>query len=220
MGESPQLTISIGEAAKRLGISVKTLRRWADAHKIRSLRSPSGHRRFYVADIQGITPRILNTLHEGITINYARVSSHEHHEYLKKQIQMLELFSSTNGWQYETISDLGSGVNYHNRGLRKLLKRIMQGDVSRLVITHRDRLLRIGAELVFTVCEEFETEVVIMNKSDGEVIFEELANDVAELLTVFSASLYADKPYKSDKYIQNSEQLIETIYQVLANFYQ
>jgi predicted site-specific integrase-resolvase len=75
------------------------------------------------------------------------------------QAQVLEAFSATNGWQFETIQDLPSGLNSNNRGLQKLLKRIIQGDVGPLVLTHKDRLLRWGAELVFAMCAEFETEV-------------------------------------------------------------
>lgn len=178
-----EMTISIGEAAKELGISVKTLRRWADADKIRSERSPSGHRRFYLSDIKRITPRDLQQLDERITINYARVSSHDQKADLVRQVQVLESFSAANGWQYETVQDLGSGLNYQKKGLQKLLKRILKGDVGRLVLTHKDRLLRFGAELVFAMCEEFETEVVIINKSDEEISFEqELVTDMIELV--------------------------------------
>lgn len=54
----------------------------------------------------------------------------------------------------------------------------MRGDVGRLVLTHKDRLLRFGSELVFAMCEEFETEVVIINKSSEELSFEqELVTD-------------------------------------------
>lgn len=79
-------------------------------------------------------------------------------------MQVLEAFSAANGWQFETIQDLGSGLNYPKKGLQKLLKRIMQGDIGRLVLTHKDRLLRLGAELVFAMCEEFETEVSSLTK--------------------------------------------------------
>jgi predicted site-specific integrase-resolvase len=92
-----------------------------------------------LADIKRITPRELNQLDERITLNYARVSSHDQKEDLKRQAQVLEAFSAANGWQYETIQDLGSGLNYHKKGLQKLLKRIMQGDVPRLVLTPKDR---------------------------------------------------------------------------------
>ena len=60
--ETPEVTMSIGDAAKELGISVITLRRWADSEKIRSERSPSGQRRFFLADIKRIRPRELNQL--------------------------------------------------------------------------------------------------------------------------------------------------------------
>lgn len=135
--------------------------------------------------------RDFNQLDDRITINYARVSSHDQKAELVRQAQVLEAFSATNGWQFETIQDLRSGLNSNKRGLQKLLKRIMQGDVGRLVLTHKDRLLRLGAELVFAMCAEFETEVVIINKSNEEVTFEqELVPDMIELITVFSARLY------------------------------
>jgi putative resolvase len=202
MEDYSQMTISIGEAAKELGISVKTIRRWADADKIRYERSPSGHRRFYLADIKRITPRDLKQLDDRITINYARVSSSDQKEDLVRQIQVLEQFSSANGWQHETISDLGSGLNYQKKGLQKLLKRIMKGDVGRLVLTHKDRLLRFGSELVFAMCEEFETEVVIVNKSEVELTFEqELVTDMIELITVFSARLYGARSRKNKKLV-------------------
>jgi putative resolvase len=202
--ETNEVTISIGDAAKELGVSVKTVRRWADAGKLKYERTPTGHRRFFISDIKKITPRDISKLEERITINYARVSSHDQKEDLTRQIQVLEAFSSANGWQFETISDLGSGLNYQKKGLQKLLKRIMQGDLGRLVLTHKDRLLRLGSELVFAMCEEFETEVVIVNKSTDEVSFEqELVTDMIELITVFTARLYGSRSRKNKKLLDN-----------------
>jgi hypothetical protein len=79
--------------------------------------------------------------------------------------------------------------------LKNGIKRIIQGDVGRLVLTHKDRLLRLGAELVLAMCAEFETEVIIINKSKESVTFEqELVPDMSELITVFSAGLYGRAP--------------------------
>lgn len=206
------VTLSIGEAAKELGVSVDTVRRWADTEKLKSVRAPSGHRRFYLADIKRLTPRELKQLDERITINYARVSSHDQKQDLVRQVQVLESFSAANGWQFETIQDLGSGLNYNKKGLQKLLKRIMQGDVGRLVLTHKDRLLRFGAELVFAMCEEFETEVVIVNKSPEEKTFEqELAQDMIELITVFSARLYGSRSKKNKKLLDGITQAVKDV---------
>ncbi|MGF1673849.1 MAG: IS607 family transposase [Rivularia sp. (in: cyanobacteria)] len=208
--ENKEVTISIGDAAKELGVSVKTVRRWADAGKLRFERSPSGHRRFFLADIKRITPRDFNRLEDRITINYARVSSHDQKDDLTRQVQVLEAFSSSNGWQFETIQDLGSGLNYNKKGLQKLLKRIMQGDIGRLVITHKDRLLRFGSEIVFAMCEEFETEVVIINKSVEETTFEqELVTDMIELITVFSAGLYGSRSRKNKKLLDNVTKAVQ-----------
>jgi len=210
--ETPEVTLSIGDAAKELGISTKTLRRWADSGKIRSERSPSGQRRFFLVDIKRISPRELNQLDERITINYARVSSHDQKEDLTRQAQVLEAFSTANGWQYETIQDLGSGLNYNKKGLQKLLRRIMKGDVGRLVLTHKDRLLRFGSELVFAMCEEFETEVVIINKSSEELSVEqELVTDMIELITVFSARLYGSRSRKNKKLIDGMTQAVKDV---------
>ena len=67
-----------------------------------------------------------------------------------------------------------------------------------LVITHKDRLLRFGAELVFTICETKGVEVIILNKGDETVGFEEeLAKDVLEIITVFSAKLYGSRSKKN-----------------------
>jgi excisionase family DNA binding protein len=212
MENMSEVTISIGDAAKELGISTKTLRRWTDTGKIKFERSPTGQRRFFLSDILRITPRDFNQLDDRITINYARVSSHDQKAELVRQAQVLEAFSATNGWQFETIQDLGSGLNYNNRGLQKLLKRIMQGDVGRLVLTHKDRLLRLGAELVFAMCAEFETEVVIINKSNEEVTLEqELVPDMIELITVFSARLYGSRSQKNQKLIEGMAQVVKEV---------
>lgn len=212
MESTSDMTVSIGEAAKELGVSVDTVRRWADDGKLRFERAPSGHRRFYLADLKRITPRDLKQIDERITINYARVSSHDQKEDLKRQVQVLESFSAANGWQFETISDLGSGLNYQKKGLQKLLKRLLKGDIGRLVITHKDRLLRFGSELVFAICEEFETEVVIVNKSVEEVSFEqELVTDMIELVTVFSARLYGSRSKKNKKLVEGIAKAVDEV---------
>ena len=64
-------------------------------------------------------------------------------------------------------------------------KEIVAGDVGRLVLTHKDRLLRFGAELVFALCEARNVEVVIINQGADTTFEEDLANDVLEIITAF-----------------------------------
>lgn len=82
--------------------------------------------------------------------------------------------------------DLGSGINYYKKGLTRLLNLILDGQVKRLVLTHKDRLLRLGAELVFAICEAKEVEVIIINKGNENAKFEEeFAKDILEIIIVF-----------------------------------
>jgi len=204
------MTLSIGQAAEILGVSVKTVRRWSDSGKLKSTRSPSGHRRFEHTDLQQIKQGNITEKDERITVSYARVSSHDQKKDLTRQIQLLESYCASHGWQHETISDLGSGLNYKKKGLKKLLERIISGSVKRLVLTHKDRLLRFGSELVFAMCEEFNTEVVIINQSKEEISFEqELATDMIELITVFSARLYGSRSNKNKTLLENIAKAVQ-----------
>jgi len=67
------------------------------------------------------------------------------------------------------------------------------------VLTHKDRLLRFGSELIFALCEIQNIEVVIINKGEPPSFEEELAQDVIEIITVFSARLYGSRSNKTKR---------------------
>lgn len=100
------------------------------------------------------------------------------------------------------IEDLGSGLNYQKKGLKKLIKAICSGTVGRLVITHKDRLMRFGAELIFSLCESFGTEIVIINAKEETTFEDDLVQDVLEIITVFSARLYGSRSRKNQKLLK------------------
>ena len=188
--------VPIGEAAKLLGVSTQTLRRWDVEGKLVPARTPGGQRRYEVKSLGK------ERLSEGrVTVAYARVSSSDQKADLERQRRVLEMFCVARGWTYELVSDLGSGMNYHKKGLRSLLEGIVGDRVGRLVLTHKDRLLRFGAELVFAVCEAKSVEVVIINQGDPGTFEEDLAKDVLEIITVFSARLYGSRSRKNQRLI-------------------
>ena len=189
------MKISIGKAAEELGVSRETLRRWESSGKINVERTPKGHRRYDLAKLRGIVPH--NTTSQRRTIGYARVSSHDQKTDLVRQVSVLESFCANHGWSYEIFQDLGSGLNYSKKGLKKLIKELCSGAVGRLVITHKDRLLRFGSELIFSLCEQFGTEVVIINASLESNFEDDLVQDVLEIITVFSARLYGSRSRKN-----------------------
>ncbi len=111
------------------------------------------------------------------------------------------MYCASQGWTFDIIADLGSGMNYRKRGLKRLLDGIVEGEVGRLVLTHKDRLLRFGAELIFGLCQAKQIEVVIINQGEDTTFEEELANDVLEIITVFSARLYGSRSHRNQKLI-------------------
>ncbi|MEX3900877.1 IS607 family transposase [Paraburkholderia sp. BR10954] len=204
--------VGIGEAARSLGVSVTTLRRWEASGRLTAEHTVGGHRRY---DLAKIRPELFRAPEEASrkTIAYARVSSHDQKDDLRRQKQVLELYCAQQGWTFELIADLGSGMNYHKKGLKRLLDSIIDGTVGRLVITHKDRLLRFGAELVFSICEAKNVEVVILNKGADSTFEEDLAKDVLEIITVFSARLYGARSRKNQKLLDGVRQAVENVQQ-------
>lgn len=193
--------LTISQAAEMLGVSIITLRRWEQLGKIQPTYTSDGHRRYLLSqlhpDFQAALPDNRKT------IAYARVSSHDQKDDLERQKQVLELYCASKGWQYEIIADLGSGMNYHKKGLKRLLNQIIDGNIGRLVLTHKDRLLRFSAELVFSICEIKQVEIVIINQGEDTSFEEDLAKDMLEIITVFSARLYGSRSRKNQKLLEN-----------------
>lgn len=67
LGDARGRWLSLGEAASRLGVDEATLRHWADTGKIRTFRTPGGHRRFLERDLEALirrdTPRVEDLAH-------------------------------------------------------------------------------------------------------------------------------------------------------------
>jgi putative resolvase len=196
--------IKIGEAAKVLGVSVQTLRRWEETGYLASHRKSEGGTRYYDLNLLIGKKKPENDL----SLAYARVSSHDQKDDLKRQADVLATYCARQGWNFQVIQDLGSGMNYHKKGLKMLLNLILARKMSRLVLTHKDRLLRFGAELIFSLCEVKNIEVVIINKGDEVSFEEELAQDVLEIITVFSARLYGSRSRKNKKLVEAAKVLI------------
>jgi putative resolvase len=193
------------EAATLLGVTVRTLHRWELDGKIKSTRTVGGHRRYDIADL------ISNKSDTQLTVGYARVSSPDQKDDLTRQVLVLESYCAKHGWGFEIIQDLGSGMNYKKKGLIRLIKLITSYQVERLVLTHKDRLLRFGSDLIFTLCEQFGTEVIIINRSDDSTFEEDLASDVLEIITVFSARLYGSRSHKNKKIVEELKEVAKQL---------
>lgn len=191
--------VSIGMAAQALGVSTSTLRRWEASGRLTPVRTEGGQRRYDLAALRPETQGGAQAVRK--TVAYAQVSSHDQQADLERQRRVLELYCASHGWAFDMIADLGSGMNYRKKGLKRLLDGIVEDEVGRLVLTHKDRLLRFGAELIFALCQTRQVEVVIINQGEDTNFEEELASDVLEIITVFSARLYGSRSHRNQKLI-------------------
>ena len=186
--------IRIGAAARLLGVTPQTLRQWETTGHLVPVRKGAGGTRYYSAS------QLLGHQTDDLpTVCYARVSSHDQKADLERQAALLETYCAAHGWSSLVIRDLGSGMNYRKKGLHQLLEMILERKTQRLVLTHKDRLLRFGAELVFTLCELRGIEVVVIHQGEQPTFEEELAQDVLEIITVFSARLYGSRSRRHRK---------------------
>jgi len=177
--------VSISEAAKTLGVSITTLRRWEVESTLKPDRTAGRQRRY---DLTKLRPELFHTVpQDRKTLAYVRVSNSCTKEELDQATQFIELYCSQQGWTFEVVTDLGSGVNYNRKGLKYLLNEIIGGKVGRLVISHKDSLLRLGSELIFAICEAKNVEVLIINNKCNNMNFDEdLANDILEIANSFN----------------------------------
>jgi predicted site-specific integrase-resolvase len=191
--------LSIGEISSIFGISISTLRRWDHVKLLmHSFTTPGGHRRYHldkVARFFGL--RKNKSSEKRITVAYSRVSSSDQRDDLKRQENHLHtILKKRRIASYLLISDLGSGINYRKKGLKKLMALILQNKVKRIIITHKDRLLRFGFQLIETICQFFGTQIEVLDKSENDDFEVALAKDVLEIVTVFSSRLYGRRSHQ------------------------
>lgn len=182
--------LSIGAVSLILVVCVNTLRIW-DKNGFLSprFRTSGGHRRYHSDDVDKVTRKKqgIETLEHKATIAYARVSTHDQKNDLETQIERLKLECHNRGWnEAQIISDLGSGMNYNKKGLRRLIGLLCRGQVGRLVVLRQDRLLRFGSELIFELCKLHGCEIVVIEPQSTDPK-KTIADDVLAILTLFSA---------------------------------
>lgn len=182
------------EASKILGVTNTTLHKYDKDGIIETIRTPGGKRMY---NIQGY----VGNENKGVmkrNICYCRVSTHGQKDDLKRQIQYMKDKYPT----YEIISDVGSGINYKRKGFKKILKYGIDGELGKLAIAYKDRLCRIGYEMVEFILEEYSNTEIIIENNKEESPEEEVVSDLLQIITVFSARVNGLRSYK--KQIQDS----------------
>ncbi|AAK42026.1 First ORF in transposon ISC1904 [Saccharolobus solfataricus P2] len=185
------------EACQRLGISYATLREYVKKGYIKPVILQSGKWRFREEDVE----RLMGIIRKRKVILYARVSSSTQKDDLVNQVKYLEEQVK----EYDqVITDIGSKLNMKRKGFLKLLRMILNNEVSRVVVAYPDRLVRFGFEILEEVCKAHGCEIVVINQEDKE---EELVEDLVSILVSFSGKLYGMRSHKYEKVKKCVEEL-------------
>ena len=134
-------------------------------------------------------------------IGYCRVSSNKQKDDLERQIDNVRMYMIAKGYQFEMIQDIGSGINYDKKGLNQLLDLVTNSEVEKIVILYKDRLLRFGFELVENLCKKYGTSIEIIDQTE-KTEEQELVEDLAQIVTVFSCRLQGKRANKAKKMIK------------------
>ncbi len=183
------------EFGKLIGRTTNTLQKWDREGKLTAHRSPTTNRRYYTHD-QYLAYRGVVAKQQGLTLVYSRVSGVAQKSDLTNQVHALETYCTQQAITVdEWMSDIGSGLNYKRKQFNRLMEMVELGQVRRVIIAHRDRLVRFGFDFFETFAQRHGTEIVVVN---GENLSpeQELVQDLIAIVTVFSARLHGLRSYK------------------------
>ena len=190
---------SIGKFAKLVGKSVRTLQRWDKDGILLANRTVTG-RRFYTLtqyhQVVGTSPVTDKEIRKNIC--YTRVSGNDQKNDLKNQKLALEQYIISNGIAVsEWLSDVGSGLNYKRKNFNYLLIEVENDRVARIIIAHKDRLVRFGYEWFNEFCKRHNCEIIVIN-AESLSPDEEVTKDLLTIIQCFSSRLYGLRRYRKE----------------------
>jgi len=126
----------------------------------------------------------------------SRVSSSGQKGDLTNQKAALEQFCIANGKPVTLwMEDIGSGLNYERKNFVRLMEMVERGEVSEIVIAHKDRLVRFGYEWFLKFCGDHGCHLTVMNAASLSPE-EEMTRDLLSIIHCFSSRLYGLRKYK------------------------
>ena len=177
-----------------IGCSVKTLQRWDRDGVLKASRTSTG-RRYYTHD-QYLEYLGIKNQGQGQVIVYARVSSHAQKLELKNQVLALREYCCEHSMRVdEWVEEIGSALNYKRKKFNQIFEQIELGQVSHLIVAHKDRLVRFGFEWFENFCERHGTKLMIVN-GDSLSPESEMVQDLLSIIHVFSLRFYGLRSYK------------------------
>lgn len=191
---------TINKFSKIVGKTAQTLRNWDKSGHLKPHHTSTNGYRYYSEEQINKVLKIEGCNKPKIVIGYCRVSSAKQKDDLERQISNVSNYLLAQGRPFEIISDVGSGINYNKKGLQKLIQRIESGEVEKVVIIYKDRLIRFGFELIEYIAKLNQCSIEIIDNTE-KTQEQELVEDMIQIITVFACRLQGKRANKAKKFI-------------------
>src|SRR5215470_5205618 len=182
--------LSAGEAARALGVSVKTIQRWDKAGLLPVTRTATNQRRIAAATLHQLLKARGRSLRCAI---YARVggAKQELMGHLTRQVERLQQVARERGYQVVAlIAEQASSLNEQRTGMKRLFALIDQQEIDVVLIEDPDRLVRFGYGYLEETFRWKQVRIEVVEPPQTQPPTEELVQDLLSIATVFSSGVY------------------------------
>jgi len=87
-------------------------------------------------------------------------------------------------------------ISSHRQSLFSLIDRIIAGEISQVIIAHKDRLAPFGFDLMAHLCKQQQCELLVLN-TESLSPDQELVQDLMTILHCFSRRVYGLRNYRN-----------------------
>ena len=177
-----------GEVADLFQVSTKTIQKWDNKGILKFERSPT-NRRVLPKETLIEYLKSKNMFYEDKTLSkrdviYARVSTYGQQKQGDLDGQVDYILSNRADLKNVLIlKEVKSSLDSKRKKLLKLINMILNDEINRVFITHKERLTRFGFEYIESICNHHNVEIVIMqSEQDDKSVKQELTEDIKNLL--------------------------------------
>lgn len=177
------------EVKRLLGVTQKTINNYIKAGKLNPVKMTSTHYEYDENEVY----KLLGKEKERVSVTYGRVSLPKQKEDLQRQNERLYDFALKNGYKLsEQLSDIKSGMFFKERkSFVKLLDKVTNYQIDKVIIENKDRLVRFGYELLEALFKKFGTEIIVMSETDNKSYEQELTDDLLSIIHYYSMKHYS-----------------------------
>ena len=97
----------------------------------------------------------------------------------------------------ESMSDIGSGLNFNRSEWNQLLQKVEDREVNKIYVTHKDRFVRLAFDWFANFCKRHGSEIVVIN-NPATSPSQELVDDLVSIINLFSSRLPGLRRYKAE----------------------